>query len=102
MHVGEAATIGSGSLRSGGNVVPGDEPAGLAARHEAELVEAAETARCEPRHLAITIEAYAVEQDGAPGAVVALFAFPAISLLACLAGKIFSLPAGIGIELVSD
>src|SRR5260370_13737002 len=102
MHEVESASMGSGGLRAGGNDVPGDEPAGHAARHEVELVEAAETARCEPRHLAITIEAYAVEQDGAPGAVVALFAFPAISLLACLAGEIFSLPAGIGIELVSD
>jgi hypothetical protein len=42
------------------------------------------------------IEAYAVEWDGYQAAVVPLFAFPAASLLAYLAGKIFSLPAASG------
>ncbi len=37
------------------------EGAGCAAQHEAELVEAVETAQSEPRHLAVTIEAYALK-----------------------------------------
>ena len=40
MHVGEAATIGvERQLAAGGGVMLGDETAGLAARHKAEVLE---------------------------------------------------------------
>ena len=41
MHVGQAAAIGvQRQFAAGGGVIPGDEGAGLAARHEAEIFEA--------------------------------------------------------------
>ncbi len=41
MHVGEAAAIGvERQFAAGGGVMPGNEGAGLAARHKAEIFEA--------------------------------------------------------------
>jgi len=41
MHVGKAAAIGvEGQLAAGGGVALGDEGAGLAARHKAEILKA--------------------------------------------------------------
>jgi hypothetical protein len=59
------------------------------ARREAELAAAAEAARSELRHHAITIEAYAVGQDGRQARSPLCSLFPAISLPATWQGKIF-------------